>query len=125
MTTVRSAKSKGSSFEYDTLYNLQKHFPATYLTSKQGFQQGYDLRNDTTRFVVECKRHKGFSWNELKKYYDKLVKNTPQNYHPYLVFKGNNQPPLVMFHDIVYKVCLFEDMFGVKFEKHPGIRSVN
>ena len=68
------------------------------------------------------------SWNQAKKFYDKLMKVKPKGKEPYLLFQSNRQPCLVMSicwvgdkvgHPIVQE---FEDVFGVPFEKHPSTR---
>jgi hypothetical protein len=121
-TQIRSSKSKGSSHEYDVLHNLQRHFPSMYLTSKQGFVQQYDLRDDGHNIVIECKRYKIISWKQAKAWFEKLERVTPEGYQCMLVFKANNQPVFCMGRkdDIVF-MFEFEDAFG-KFEKHPSIR---
>lgn len=129
MTSVRSAKSKGSQFEYDCQHSLQlwTNHPVNR-TSERGFQMQYDLRIDTASdgaFVFECKRHAKFSWNELVKTFEKLEKAT--NREPktsrYLLFQPNRQPCLV-FYKQNYHYCIktFEDCFGITFEKHPSTR---
>jgi len=126
IVTRRSAKNKGASMEYDTLESLQKKYPEMYLTSKQGFQQQYDLRDDKNCIVVECKRHAGFSWNELIKLFNKLETNAPEGYTCYLIVKANRQPCLVMQRSLgdvgpIY-VDEFEDSFSVPFIKHTPIK---
>lgn len=119
---VRTAKAKGSSHEYDTLHNLQRTFPNMYLTSKQGFQQQYDLRDDINKVVVECKKHKSISWNQAKKWFKKLQSVAPEDYECMLVYKSNQQPVLVMtIENGTIFVIEFESSFG-KFEKHPSTR---
>jgi len=123
MVTIRNAKAKGSCFEYDTLESLQAKFPDMYLTSKQGFVQQYDLIDDQVKIAVECKRHKGFSWNELVKLYNKLMFHAPRSYTCYLIIKGNRQPTLVMYNrGNGYVMKDFEDLFGIPFIKHTPIR---
>jgi len=130
MTTVRSAKSKGSSFEYDCQYSINKVEPGIWRTSERGFQLQYDLESDW--YIIECKRLKGMSWNQAKKFFLKLEKNKlPRkmlgnivgNKVPLLLFKSNQQPCLVMYRDMeILLVVQFEDYFGVSFEKHPSTR---
>jgi len=134
MTSVRAAKAKGSAFEYDCQHSLSKIHPEIYRTSERGFQLQYDLECDTA--VFECKRLKSMSWNQAKKYFVKLVdklpesklelgkKFTPQKI-PYLLFKSNQQPCLVMYFNPIenrIQVTEFESGFGVPFEKHPSTR---
>lgn len=129
MTTVRAAKSKGSQFEYDVQYSLGKVYPDIYRTSERGFQLEYDLHSDEGNLVVECKRLKSLSWKQAEKFYYKLADRSPEGYKPYLVFKSNQQPALVMFEKYeldkdafsIY-VKKFYDVFGVTLEKHPSTR---
>lgn len=123
MVSVRAAKSKGASFEYDVLHNIKKLYPNMYLTSKQGFQQQYDLRDDVDLTVVECKFHKSISWNQAKKWYDKLENHRPTpEYKCLLVYKSNQQPPLMMFKIGEQYFCTeFSTVYG--WEKHLSTRS--
>ena len=130
MTTVRSAKSKGSQFEYDCQHSLGKIYPEIYRTSERGFQLQYDLECDEA--VFECKRLKSMSWNQAKKFFEKLSNKTimaePRIMDrtfktPFLLFKSNQQPCLVMyFRGSILTVQLFEDVFNTTFEKHPSTR---
>jgi len=124
MTSVRAAKSKGSSFEYDCQHSLKKLFPDIYRTSERGFQMQYDLHSESGKMVFECKRLKGISWNQLDKFYEKLEKVKPYNYGSCLLFKSNRQPCLVFYIDDHARIVIesFEDVFGVPFEKHPSTR---
>jgi len=135
MTTVRSAKSKGSQFEYDCQYSPSKIYPDIYRTSERGFQMQYDLTSDTHYIAFECKRLKSLSWNQAKKYYEKLKTKAPEK-NCYLLFKSNQQPCLVFnkYKDAsrieyddeetsYYVVRTFEDVFGVPFLKHPSTRN--
>ena len=134
-TQIRNSKAKGSQFEYDVLESLQQIYPDMYLTSKQGFQQQYDLRDDNSCIVVECKRHKSISWNQAEKWFKKLRDKAPKQYEYYLIFKSNQQPVLVMYetfdidegeHNVFFKKSIlvekFESYFGVPFKKHTPIR---
>lgn len=120
MVKVRTAKIKGSAFEYDCQYSISKIMPEIYRTSERGFQLQYDLESNTA--VFECKRLKAISWNQAKKYWLKLAEKAPEGKVPYLLFKSNRQPCLVMFDDGVLKVMEFEDVFATPFEKHPSTR---
>lgn len=122
MTSVRAAKSKGSQFEYDCQESLSAIMPDIYRTSERGFQLQYDLRSDAHRCVVECKRLKALSWNQAKKYWLKLKANAPEDYTPYLLFKSNQQPCLVMCMDPLLNVREFEEVFRVPFIKHKSTR---
>ena len=50
---IRSAKSKGSAFEYDCEYSLQQVFGNTYRTHERGYVMQYDLRTDIYKKVFE------------------------------------------------------------------------
>lgn len=128
MVSVRTAKSKGSSFEYDVQYNLQRwtNKPVTR-TSERGFQRQYDIAIgediNNPDYVIECKRLKGISWNALIKFYKKLESVTPKNATKYIFFQSNHQPCLVFSHDFNgYNVREFENKFSIRFEKHPSTR---
>lgn len=125
MVTRRTAKSKGNSFEYDCQHSLKPLYPDIYRTAERGFQRQYDLRSDKALLAFECKRLKGFSWNQIKKYLDKLISKIPETERlAYLLFKGNNQPCLVAYYQTGYMVVKeFEQEFGVPFEKHPSTRA--
>lgn len=122
MTTVRSAKSKGSSYEYDCQYSLSKIYPDIYRTSERGFQLQYDL--ECERAVFECKRLKSMSWNQTVKFFEKL--ETKSKKRAFLLFQSNHQPCLVMYRTLVNPetlvVMTFEDYFNTPFEKHPTTR---
>lgn len=129
MVSVRAAKAKGSSFEYDCQESLQAIYPNIYRTSERGFQLQYDLRSDTDglKAVFECKRLKGISWNQAKKYLFKLQEKAPEGYDCYLLFKSNRQPCLVMFTNESelsrVEVLEFQDVFSVPFVKHKSTRN--
>lgn len=120
MVTRRTAKTKGSQFEYDVWASLKQFYPNTKLAKEMGYQQQFDLINNDAKFVVECKRHKTLSWNEAKKYFNKLEEQKLPNYETYLIFKSNQQPVLVMYWTSAYGVCVteFEEYFAVPFIKH-------
>ena len=129
MVTVRTAKSKGSSFEYDTQYSLSAVYTDIFRTSERGFQQQYDLRSDEYKVVIECKRLKGISWNQTFKYFTKLIKVAPEGYESYVVFKSNNQPALVMSKAFISDtewfpvISEFKQCFGMDFVKHESTRN--
>jgi len=122
MVTRRTAKNKGSSFEYDCQYSLSTLYPDIWRTSERGFQLQYDL--ECNEAVFECKRLKSLSWNQATKFFNKLVNKTEHlSKYRYLLFKSNQQPCLVMYvDDDLFTVRTFEDVFGVPFEKHPSTR---
>lgn len=121
---IRGAKSKGSQFEMDVEASLQQKYPDCFRTHERGYVQQYDLKSDKEQFAVECKRLKGISWNQAKKYFHKLMTVKPTNYEPLLIFKANQQPVLVMFMDETYSISVkeFENYFGVPFIKHEPIK---
>lgn len=125
MTTVRTAKSKGSQFEYDVQYSLSKIYPDIYRTSERGFQRQYDLHSDNFKIAVECKRLKGISWNALRDFYINLaMKSKIKNC--YVIFQCNRQPCLVFQFNVntdSFMIMDFEDTFGVPFLKHPSTRA--
>lgn len=134
MVTVRTAKSKGSQFEYDCVASLAQTGNYVYRTAELGFQRQYDIEiKDTTPehntlAIIECKRLKGISWNELDKLYRKLhlkLKN-PMDHEGkcYLLFQSNHQPCLVYAY-IKGEPCikLFENVFLVPFIKHKSTRA--
>ena len=125
MVTRRTAKNKGSQFEYDCQYSLKPLYPDIYRTVERGFQMQYDLRSDKARLAFECKRLKGFTWNQIKGYLDKLHSKIPDSETlAYLLFKGNNQPCLVAYYDRGFMIVReFEQEFSLRFEKHPSTRS--
>ena len=128
MVSIRAAKAKGSSFEYDCQHSLKAKHPEVYRTAERGFQMQYDLHVEdsltTDTYVFECKRLKGISWNQLVKFYEKLEKVTPDADDRFLLFQSNRQPCLVFTRLDGYKFIImkFEYVFGVPFEKHPSTR---
>lgn len=128
MVTVRSAKSKGSQFEYSCQYSLQQwtNKPVTR-TSERGFQMQFDLKigdEDGDYWAVECKRLKGISWNQLVKFYEKLDKVTPETKYKFILFQSNRQPCLIFYKNFggSYNIQTFEDYFLTPFQKHPSTR---
>lgn len=122
VVTVRTAKSKGSSMEYSTQYSLSKIHPDVYRTAERGFQRQFDLHIPSQDIAIECKRLKGVSWNQLLKFYKKLVSVSDCNTN-YVVFKSNNQPALVLLEESgFYVIKTFESVFKTPFEKHPSTR---
>jgi len=120
MTTVRSAKSKGSQFEMSCRDSLQAIYPDILLTKQEGFVQQYDLVSHVNKMVFECKRHKGFTWNDLTKTFEKLRSKAPPGYKCYLLFQANGQPCLVMDIHVDYFVQEFSSYFNTPFIKHKG-----
>ncbi len=129
MTTLRSAKQKGSQLELDIEYSLKPVYPDIQRLGGKGQYMELDLESEQGNIAIEAKRHKGFSWNELEKYYDKLKKRAKEGRKCFVIFKGNRQPCLVFFkrRDKVAEkytpiVMTFEDFFIVPFLKHKTIK---
>ena len=132
MTTRRSAKNKGNAFEYSVRDSLAQKYPDVLLTKQEGFVKQYDIWIPSAKIAIECKRWKGLSWNQLEKFFLKLEKRIKANkdenddgiYTPYLIFKGNHQPCLVMARRTTIPMILwvyrFEDCFEIPFLKHKG-----
>ena len=131
---IRGAKSKGKSFERDIEASLKQIYPDIHLTHEVGYVQGLDLISHEHKIAVECKRHKGFSWNELIKIHTLLnsrVDNTniidSTTYYCLVIFQSNRQPPLVFFRDrnaTIYYIMDFKDYFHVPFIKHTPAKMV-
>ena len=118
MVKLKTARQKGSQFELDCEASLKRIFFDLKRLYGEGMYRGFDLETKNFLKVFECKRHKNFSWNELIKYYNKL-KERAGNKQPFLLFKSNRQPVLVMYED--YESILvrpFEDVFKIDFIKH-------
>jgi len=123
MVKVRTAKAKGSSFEYDCQHSLKAKYPEIYRTSERGFTRQFDLCDDKSLSAFECKRLKGISWNQLVKFYNKLEEKAGMG-NNFVLFKSNNQPCLVFYvSDFGYTINTFEAVFKTPFEKHPSTRA--
>jgi|GEM_PF-2062739 len=122
MTTRSTAKKKGSQFEYDCQASLEQRYKEVYLTKERGFQRQFDIKIQLCNgfIAIECKRLKGISWNQLQKFYDKLVSKTPKGEDHYILFKSNFQPCLVFDGS---KIETFTSVFDVSFIKHKSTRS--
>ena len=120
---IRGSKVKGACLEYDVHYSLLRKYDDICLTKQLGFQQQVDVRSEKHNISIECKRLKGISWNQAKKFLDKLIEVSPESHLKYLVFKSNFQPCLVMqYENDIISVKEFKNIFGVEFEKHPSTR---
>lgn len=131
MTTRRSAKNKGNQMEYSVKDSLAQKYPDVQLCKELGYTYQYDIIIPSQKIIIEVKRHKHFSWNELEKYFLKLEKRIRANkdenddgiYIPYLIFQGNHQPCLVMSRGLLNDhlgVSKFEEFFNISFIKHKG-----
>jgi len=126
MVSIQAAKSKGSQFEMDVQWSLRAIFPDIARLGGEGQYREIDLESRNANAVFECKRHKGFTWNELVKIYTKMKKRSPDSNERYLVFQANRQPPLVFSEYVLdgkntYVVHEFEALFGT-FEKHKPMK---
>lgn len=124
--------------EYSVRDSLAQKYIDVKLCKEEGYTYQYDIIIPSQKIIIEVKRHKNFNWNELEKYFLKLVKRIKLNkdendngvYTPYLIFQGNRQPCLVMYKwDRIIgilaeckAVSTFEDYFGVPFLRHKGKR---
>jgi hypothetical protein len=121
---------KGNPFERKVAYNLLcKGYKVERLDDNT---KGIDLiiRNSDVNSdmiikptVIECKFHKKFSWNEVVKIYEKTKKTAEKylpNSYPVVVFKSNQQPPLIMYTVTNYYIVQeFTAYFGCKFDNIP------
>ena len=128
---ISSQKSKGSQFEYSVRDSLAQKYSDVLLSKQEGFYAQHDIIIHSKRIKIECKKHKGFSWNELEKYFDKLAKRDPVDYTPLVIFQSNRQPCLVFSEGSCYIsddktkykcrcVVKFDVFFNVPFIKHKG-----
>ena len=125
-----SVRWKGSGFEYDTQASLNQIDNGEFwLTKERGFRRQFDIEGKTTRvsdkgpvvcmIAVECKFHKKLSWNEAKKYFDKLKRVASKHTKHYLIYKTNQQPVLVMENYFgITMVSEFNERFPKPFIKH-------
>jgi len=120
---VSKSKTKGYGFEREVAYSL---IEGGYKVKRTGNDNiaGIDVIAkdlDTGAFLIECKRYKGFSWNQLVGMLNKTLEFALDlKGVPILVFKANQQPALVMYVlRGVYTVVQFEDFFNTPFLKRP------
>ena len=128
---ISNRKSKGSQYEMSVRDSLAQKYPDVLLTKQEGYVSQYDIWIPSAKIAIECKRWKGFSWNQLEKYFLKLEKRIKANrdendngiYTPYLIFKGNHQPCLVMYVSRKLESLIirqFKDVFEIPFIRHKG-----
>ena len=132
MVTRRTAKTKGYQMEYSVRDSLKQKYPDVLLCKEEGYTRQYDIIIPSQKIIIEVKKHKGFNWNKLEKYFLKLEKRIQANkdendtgvYTPYLIFQGNHQPCLVMLKilNLYLIVKTFESQFEIPFIKHKGSR---
>ncbi len=120
----RSAITKGNQLEYSIRDSLQPFIKDLLLTKEEGYVKQYDLVSHKEQFVIEAKRHRAFSWNELTGYLSKLEQVAPEGYKCVVVFQANRQPALVMARNKFSQVAVttFESYFEVTFERHKGVK---
>jgi hypothetical protein len=116
----RSQITKGNQFEYSCYDSLKPIYPDINLTKHLGFVRQFDLVSEEQKAVFECKKHKGFSWNELIKFFKKLQEKAKDYEDHYLIFQANRQPTLVLYINSENKptIRLFKDVFGLDFIVH-------
>lgn len=116
---------KGNPFEYNVAYSLiQAGLDVRRIDDNTaGVDLVADDQDKDMHYYIECKHHKGFSWNELIKIFEKTKKIAqPKRYTPLVVFRSNRQPVLVMyempyFNDMV--IMTFEGYWATPFIKRP------
>ena len=124
---VRTAKNKGRVFERDCEASLKQCFPNAYMTHEKGYILEYDICDDFSQQVFECKRLKSISWNQLVKFYEKLKAVAPKDYRCYVLFQSNQQPCLAFCVDNVYSryhITEFYSEFGENFIKHIPVKRI-
>ena len=123
---------KGNPFEYDTAYSLQE---AGFTVNRiDDNTKGIDLiasrlsDDPYYEYYIECKFHKGFSWNKIIKIFEK-TKTTVLDLGlfeqgveaiPLFIFKANQQPVLVAFEwDDKLRIEEFKTFFKHPWSKRP------
>ena len=122
---IRNSKSRGSQMEYSIRDSLQPFIKDLLLTKEEGYVKQYDLVSHKEQFVIEAKRHRAFSWNELVGYLSKLEQVAPEGYKCVVVFQANRQPALVMARNKFSQIAVttFSDYFEIAFERHSGTKN--
>lgn len=111
---------KGTPYERNIEASLRQLYPDTRRTHEIGYILQYDIISDIGKKAIECKRIRGISWNQLIKFYKKLVQVAPKGYECYISFQCNHQPSLIFGVDETgkYYIRTFQDIFNVPFIKH-------
>lgn len=123
MVLHRTARIKGSQFEYDVLASLQQKYPDMVRTYGPGIVRGYDLISHQNALCIECKRIKSMSWSTMIGYLEKLYQNSPRLHKCILIVKSNHQPVLVAHYmQDRMVVTEFETYFDIPFIKHEPVR---
>lgn len=114
---------KGNPFERLVAYNLMLlGFDVNRIDDNT---KGIDLIANSLKtglFIIECKFHKSFSWNEIEKIFMKTCHTAKESFPlkshmPIFIFKCNQQPILVMYRDIIHHklhICTFHTFFNMK-----------
>ena len=123
MSSIKARK--GNPFEYNVAYSIMQNKNMSVKRIDDN-TSGVDLiaENKVSKetFYIECKFHKGFSWNKLEKIFTKTKEKTKDKATPLLIFKANRQPVCVMYSGYlsnIYTVIKFEDFWDVPFLKRP------
>ena len=121
---IRNSKSRGSQLEYSIRDSLKPFITDILLTKEEGYVQMYDLVSHKERLIIEAKRHRAFSWNELIGYLSKLEQVAPEGYKCVVVFQANRQPALCMARNKFSQIAVttFLDYFEIEFVKHKGVK---
>jgi len=114
---------KGNPFERLIAYNLT--LLGYNVNRIDDNTEGIDLLADkpaTGLFIIECKFHKSFSWNEMEKVFNTTEEAAARSfsnthYSPIFIFKSNRQPILVAHKDVIHRkihVTTFHTFFHMK-----------
>jgi Holliday junction resolvase len=119
---------KGNPFEKLIAYNLMLlgYDVQRIDDNTKGIDLIAKIENNT--FIIECKFHKKFSWNDIEKILNKTNKETiikfpketdNEYFIPIFVFKSNQQPILVAYHDGQYhmRICTFHTFFNINYNQ--------
>ena len=111
---------KGNPFEKNTQYSmLEAGYDVTRMDdNSKGIDLYYTIGNN--KFYVECKRHKGFTWNELVKIYNHTKEGITDG-EVIVIFKANRQPTLVFYRHKQghFVVVEFKTFYGKEWSKRP------
>lgn len=119
---------KGNPFEYDCMFSLIKG--GFKVKRPDSNEKGVDLIAGklSHTFYIECKNHKGFTWNKIKQILEKTDKTVRHLYlatsRSIVILKAVRQPILVAYYDINKNIVVkeFDTFFfnhGAKFETRP------
>ena len=95
---------KGNPFERLVAYNLQElGYEVNRIDDNTA---GVDLiaKDDYFTYYIECKHHKGFTWNALTKIFHKTDEIALEaGVDGLLIFRANNQPVCIMYYNRHYE----------------------